>query len=167
MVSARRRGFARLSPLRVLVLLLAAALVGLGIFGTLVYRAVSVEQASPSEALRRFTAVRSLFANQVPMLELDDQGRVTASPQAPTPAPDGIQRLKVLAYHAADERLVTADVPYWFFRMKRPAVQFVVRDTGLDLDQLRLTPENLKYHGPGLILDHTRPNGDRLLVWAE
>lgn len=143
---------------------------GFSIFGSLVYRAVSVEEASSSEALSRFAAVRKKFADQVPMLEVDASGRIIRSAAPPAAAASvvpGVKRLEVLGYRAAEERLVAAHVPLWFFSLKRPALQFAVRDTGLDLDHLRLTAEDLSRHGPGLVLDQVRPNGDRLLVWAE
>ncbi len=154
---------------RVLLSITVAALVGFSIFGRLVYQAVDMEEVTQSEALTRFKAARERFVNQAPMLEADASGRV-APAKSP---PDGragsreVRRLEVLAYHVADERLVMAHVPFWFFTLKRPAVQFAVRGTGLDLDELQLTAENLSRHGPGLILDRTLPNGDRILVWAE
>lgn len=46
-------------------------------------------------------------------------------------------------------------------------MQFTLRDTGLDLERLHVTGDDLARHGPGLILDQQRPNGDRLLVWTE
>jgi hypothetical protein len=146
-----------------------AGLLGFSIFGGLVYRAVSVEVASASEALTRFTAVRKRFADQVPMLRVDAAGGITrsASPPAAAWAVPGVKRLEVLGYRAAEERLVMAHVPFWFLSLKGPALQFAVRDTGLDMERLGLTAEDLAQHGPGLVLDQASPNGDRLLVWAE
>jgi len=154
---------------RIALAITVAGLLGLSIFGSLVYRAVSVEEASSSEALTRFAAVRKKFADQVPMLEVDASGRITRSAAPPSVASvvPGVKRLEVLGYRAAEERLVAAHVPFWFFSLKGPALQFAVRDTGLDLERLRLTADDLSRHGPGLVLDQVRPNGDRLLVWAE
>lgn len=146
-----------------------AALVGFSISGSLVYRAVNVEEANSSEALIRFAAVRKKFANQVPMLEVDASGHVARSsvPAAAAPGVAAVKHLEVLAYRAAEERLASAHVPFWFFSLKGPALQFAVRDTGLDLERLGLTADDLSRHGPGLVLDQVRPNGDRLLVWTE
>jgi hypothetical protein len=158
-----------MSPSRFVLAITVAALVGFSIFGGLVYRAVNVEEASSSEALTRFAAVRKKFADQVPMLEVDASGRVTRSkaPSAASSAVPGVNRLEVLGYRAAEERLVSAHVPFWFFSLKGPALEFAVRDTGLDLERLGLTADDLSRHGPGLVLDQARQNGDRLLVWAE
>lgn len=155
------------STSRILLAILVGAIVGLSIFGRLAYQAVDVEQASRSEALERFTEAREVFRDTTPMLDVDAEGRVTAR-RAPVAAePADVSRLKALAYWSADERLVLADVPFWFFSVKRPALQFVLRGTGLDLDRLELTAETLARHGPRLVLDQTRANGDRLLVWTE
>jgi hypothetical protein len=51
--------------------------------------------------------------------------------------------------------------------LKGPALQYATRGTGVDLDRLGITPADIKRHGPGPILDETRSNGDRVLVWVE
>ncbi|MEO8360692.1 MAG: hypothetical protein ABI672_11735 [Vicinamibacteria bacterium] len=158
-----------MKPSSIALAVVVAALVGASIFGSLVHRSVSVKQASSSEALTRFTAVREKFAGQRPLLEVDASGAVTRSAEragAASPAPV-VKRLRVLGYRAGEERLIEADVPFWFLRLKGPALEFAVRDTGLDLERLKLTPDELSRHGAGLVLDQIRPNGDRLLVWAE
>jgi len=154
---------------RIALAIIVVALLGLSIFGSLVYRAVNVEEANSSEALTRFAVIRREFADQVPMLEMDASGRVTrsAAPSAAATVVPAVKRLEVLGYRAAEERLVSAHVPFWFFNLKGSALQFAVRDTGLDLDRLGVTAEDLSRHGPGLVLDQVRPNGDRLLVWTE
>lgn len=152
---------------RILILLAAGAVIGFAIFGAMVYRAVDVEEADRPEALRRFSSVRAAFGDETPMLEIDASGRVLrrADPPGATPRPP--ERLEVLAYRSNDERLVSAHVPFWFFRLKRPALEYVLSGTGLDLDRLQLTAGDLVRHGPGLILDQASANGDRLLVWTE
>ena len=42
-----------------------------------------------------------------------------------------------------------------------------MRDTGFDVDALKLTASDLERAGARVILDETRPGGDRLLVWTE
>jgi len=157
----------RLTVPRFLLLLLAGAIVGFTIFGVLVYRAVDVSQAPASEARRAFDEVRASFAGAVPMLEVDAAGRVVRRAPAPPGPAARPRRLRVLAYHAADERLVRADVPFWFFQLKGPAIQFALAGTGLDLEKLGVTPSDLAKQGPCLVLDQTATNGDRLLVWTE
>ncbi len=124
----------------VLALVLAVgAGVGFTVFGILAYRAVTVEGVDAPEALRRFAAIRATVAGADPLLTLDDAGRVVRRQEPPASGRARPTRLGVLAYRARDQRLLTADVPFWFFKLKGPAAQFAVRGTGLDLEQLQIT----------------------------
>jgi hypothetical protein len=51
--------------------------------------------------------------------------------------------------------------------LKGPAIQFALRGTEIDLKELGVSAADLESHGPGLVLDETSANGDRLLVWTE
>ena len=152
---------------RLLVTLLVGTVIGLATFGILAYRAVTVEQASAPEALRRFTEIRSRLGGTPPLLTLDDAGNVVRRAQPPDVARRPIRRFRVLVYHTADERLITADVPFWFFKLKGTAAQYAVRGTGLDLERLRITGGDLERYEPSVVVDHIRSNGDRVLVWTE
>ncbi len=152
---------------RILLALLVGGVLGLATFGILAYRAVTVEQASAPEALRRFTEVRSALGGSAPLLTLDDAGNVVRRMDPPASPKRTIRRLRVIAYQAAEERLVSADVPFWFFKVKGSAAQYMVRGTGLDLERLRITGADLERYEPSVVIDHLRPNGDRLLVWTE
>ncbi len=141
------------------------AAAALSVFAYLGWHSVTVEQAEPSEALRRFAEVESRFHSSSPMLRIE-AGAITRRP-APLGEPPPLSRLQALAYRTPEQRLVHAVVPFWFLKMKGPAVQYALRDTGLDLQRLGVTPADLEQYGPGVVLDETRPNGDRLLVWTE
>ena len=145
----------------------AAAVAGLGIFAFLVWRSVTVERAGPQDASIRFAAVRDRFAGIEPILQVDADGAVRRR-DVPT---DGDvtrpTRLRVLAYRVAEQRLVRADVPFWFLKTKGAALQYSLHGTGLDLERLGVTPADLERYGVCLVLDETRANGDRLLVWTE
>jgi|SRR5688572_1558221 len=156
-----------LSARRLLVALVVGAVLGLAVFGILAYRAVTVEQASAPEALRRYTEIRARLGGTAPLLTLDEAGNVVRRTDPPAIARRKIRRFRVLVYQAADERLITADVPFWFFKLKGTAAQYAVRGTGLDLERLRITGADLERYEPSTIVDHIRPNGDRLLVWTE
>lgn len=112
---------------RVVLWLSAAAIIAIGVFGFLASRAVTVEDAPAPEALRRFEAIRASLGGREPLIGLDEAGNVVRRAAPPTNPPRPVTRLGVLAYQAGDERLVTADVPMWFFRMKGPPTQFLVR----------------------------------------
>ena len=156
-----------MTPRRLLLGLLAGAIAGFSIFGVLVYRSSSVEHLDAPDALRRFAAVRSALGDRTPLLQLDDDGNVVrrADPPAETSRP--VRSVGVLAYRTREKRLITVDIPFWFFKLKGPAAQYVVEGTGLDLKRLGITAADLERHGPAIVLDQARANGDRLLVWTE
>ncbi len=145
----------------------AGAAIGFSIFGVLVYRAVTIEQADRGEAARRFAAVRAALPPGPPVLAIDRMGNVVRRETPRSTTSRDIRRLCVLMYYAEAQRLVSADVPFWFFRIKGPAAQYTLRDTGLDLDRLGVTPDELQRYGPVVVLDQVRPNGDLLVVWTE
>lgn len=151
----------------ILFVLGGAAVLGLGIFGVMVYRAVTIERVVPTEALRRIDAVRAALPSGSPVVTLDPGGNVVRRQEPRTSAPMPLRRLSVLAYRADAQRLLSADVPFWFLTIKGPAARYAFRDTGFDLDRLGITPADLERHGPSVVIDHVQPNGDRLLVWTE
>jgi hypothetical protein len=101
------------------------------------------------------------------MIHVDAAGRVRRRDRPSTREAAHPTRLRALAHRAPERRLVRADVPFWFFKIKGPAAQYALRGTGLDMDRLGVTPADLERCGVCLVLDETRTNGDRLLVWTE
>jgi hypothetical protein len=101
------------------------------------------------------------------MFEIEPSGRVVRRPSPPPDAASHLERFRILVYQVQQRRLVLADVPFWFVALKGPALQYAVRETGVDLARRGVTAADLRRHGPGPILDETRPNGDRVLVWVE
>jgi hypothetical protein len=158
---------ATMRPRHILMLLLIAATLGLAVFAYLASNAVTVERADESDAARRFLTARAAFGSALPMLEIDPSGRVVRRPNPPREGESHLERFRILVYQMQQRRLVEADVPFWFVALKGPALQYAVRDTGVDLDRLGVTAADLRRHGPGPILDETRSNGDRVLVWVE
>ena len=151
----------------ILVGLAIAAFIGLSVFAVLAWRSVTVEHADTNEALRRFTEIRDGFTGTEPILHIDAAGRVTRSEPPEGEVGSSPAHLHALGYHASERRIVRADVPFWFLKVKGPAVQYSLRGTGLDLQRLGVTVGDLERYGPRLVLDETRTTGDRLLVWTE
>jgi len=170
LTEVREKARARGTLIRVAIALGVAALIGLSIFGRLAYQAVNLTQVKPAEALARLDAARTRLGSGAPMIGVDASGKLV--PAASERPREGAQasdptRLEVLAYHRSNERLIEAHVPFWFLRLKGPAAEFALAGTGLDLEDLGLTADDLARHGPGLILDRKLASGDPLLVWIE
>jgi hypothetical protein len=151
---------------RVLLIAAVAAALGLGTFAWMVMNAVSVEPAGPAEARARLAEVRGAMGDRQPLLRVETTGALVRHATVPPEGAVPTSHLSVLAYRAASAQLARGDIPFWFVRLKGPALEWALRDTGVDLERLGLAVEDLEAHGPGLILDETRANGDRLLIWT-
>ena len=131
-------------------------------------RHIHTKSATPTSAAREFDTIRSEFVGQKPLIELDREGRfVRANTDRPAPPravpPD---QLHVLAFDPSDGRLVQFNIPFWLLRMKTGNARIDLNGNRMDLEDLRLTVQDLERQGPALIVDHQAPDGDRVLVWS-
>jgi hypothetical protein len=130
---------------------------------------IEAKKASPTVAASEFNAVRERFRGQKPLIELDERGRFLRS-NVDRPAPANARQpesLHVLAFDPDDEGLVKVTVPFWLLRMKIGNSHVDFGDSRMDLEELKLTVEDLERFGPTLILDQTNAGGDRVLVWSQ
>ena len=121
------------------------ALLGLSGSGILIWRSVHVDQADAADARRRFEEVRHDFPS-APLVVWDAGGRLTRNAPRAAGGPRPSQ-LHVLLYRSREERLVRADVPLWFFKVKGPAMNYALRGTEFDLAALGLTAADLEEAG--------------------
>jgi len=152
---------------RVLFTIAVGGALGLAIFAFLARRATRVEDATPPEALQRFSALRDTLAGRREALVWwDDSGkpRHRGIPEGEEP-PRAPETLGVLAYRASDERLTEVVVPFWFVRLKEPALRFALSRADFDWRSLGLGAEQLRRAGPGLVLDERDAEGNLLLIW--
>jgi hypothetical protein len=152
---------------RFLLWLAAAALAGLTIFGVMVWRSVDVDYVPRPAAEQQFERTRAVFGGRKPLVYREDTGALSRRSEPVPVDPEPLARIVILTYDAGAERLVRAEIPFWFYSLKAPAVGLMFHDTVLMLDELELTPDELGRHGPGLIYDDRDTNGNRTLIWTE
>jgi hypothetical protein len=154
------------SPVRAWVVLLGVvAVAGLSGVGALVSRAVRVERIEATAARAQLEEVRRQFRESPALVQRGEGGRlVRTDASGRSGAPPTI--LSVLAYHASSQRLIRADVPLWFLKLKGPAATLALRDTGFDLEALGLTASDLERSGPGLVLDDRSSDGSAILAFT-
>jgi hypothetical protein len=125
--------------------------------------------ASTESATLEFEQAKSRFVGQKPLIELDERGRFKrTNPDRPargdTRTPD---QLNVLAFDPDDQRMVKVTVPFWLLRLKSRGATVDFNGGRMDLDDLKLSVEDLERFGPTLIVDHTTSDGERVLVWSQ
>ena len=148
-------------------ILFVIAMAGAGIY--YFSQNVQATKATPAIARDEFEAVRTRFQGQTPLIELDEEGDFLRS-RTDREAPHGVRRpetLHVMAFDPDDGGLVKVTIPFWLLRMKlnNPVVNFGGHD--MDLEDLKLTVQDLDRFGPSLVLDQTNRGGDRVLVWSQ
>jgi hypothetical protein len=129
---------------------------------------IDVQPASASSASSEFERIREQFASQKPLLELDDRGHLL---RANTNRPASDKRpetLYVLAY-SPDEggRVVRVNIPFWILRLKMRGSMINIGGRNLDMEDLKLTVEDLERYGPTLIVDQDDRRGAHVLVWTQ
>jgi len=144
---------------------IAVAGVGLYFFS----QHVQTRAASPTKAAQEFELVEKRFVGQKPLIELDNRGHylranTDRTPPANAAMPDA---LNVLAFDPDDGRIVRIAIPFWLLRMKMHGATVDFNGNKMDLEDLKLTVEDLERFGPTLIVDHRNAHGERVLVWSQ
>ena len=153
---------------QVLVGLAVFGALGLFVFGLMAWNSVTVEPMEAESAASELEQLSAKVGSRSPLLRMDSDGELVRTEAAPDLADKRrLKRLRVVAYRAPNQQMVRAKAPFWFVRLKEPAVRLFLRGTGVDLKQLGITAAELQQAGPGLILDQTSENGDRVVVWTE
>jgi hypothetical protein len=154
-------------PRRLLIVFVVAALAGVSVFLAMAWNATTIDDAPADAATARFGDVRRAFGDDESLLVRQADWSVVRRATPPPRRTGDIEHLFVMAYDASEQRLVEVDVPFWFFKLKAPAAQFLVRGTGLDLNELGITGAELEAQGSCIVLDESTADGSRLLVWTE
>ena len=149
-------------------ILFVLAMAGAGIY--YFTRNIDARTVSTEAAAGEFDAVRARFSGQKPLIELDESGGfVKSNVDRPTPA--GARQpeaLYVLAFDPDDggpgqgRRCRSGCCA-----CKTGGATVNFNDHSMNLEDLKLTVEDLERFGPTLVLDQTNRGGDRVLVWSQ
>lgn len=130
---------------------------------------IKTKTETPAAAARDFETVSARFAGEKPLIELDAHGRYLrsntdrrAAPGAKTP-----DALHVMAFDPGDGRIVSVEVPFWLLRLKLRGSAIDFNGNRMELEDLKLTVEDLERYGPALVVDHRVASGQRVLVWSQ
>jgi len=143
------------------------AVAGIGFY--FVSKHIETREVTPVDAKQEFDAVKAAFEGQQPLIELDSNGEfLRAHTDRPVPAQAATpEQLHLLAFDPSDGRIVRFSLPFWLLRMKAGDTTIDLNGNRMDLEDLRLTVEDLERFGPSLIVDHQASDGERVLVWSK
>lgn len=149
-----------------IVVLLAFVCIGVVVAIVAVVRqAVDVQTVAVVDADREFEKVRTRFPAREPLLRVGADGEAHLTG---TPGNGGsIERLCFLAWDAGEGRLARFSLPFWLVRMQWSSLDLGSYTSDFQNRHVDLTAEDIERYGPGIILDHVGPSGDRVLFWAQ
>ncbi len=148
-------------------ILCVIAVAGVGVY--FFTKHINTKAVSATTAAQDFEQVARGFAGQKPLIELDEHGRylrANTDRQAP-PNAKPPEELHVMAFDPDDGRIVRVNIPFWLLRMKMRGTTIDFNGNRMDLEDLKLTVEDLEHFGPTLIVDHRSSSGERVMVWSQ
>jgi hypothetical protein len=147
----------------VIVVLGVLALAGMGAY--FVFRHLDTRSASELDARREFDAVRTRFGARPPLIEIvnpkaaDIRVNRLAHPEGRRG-----ETMHVLTWNAHDHEVFRTNVPVWLMRF---STLNILSQLGVAPSKFRLTVEDLKRYGPGIVVDYRPAAGNYVLIWLE
>lgn len=128
---------------------------------------IKTAPSTATQAVKTFDQERARFGTEKPLIGSDDidnaagvQKRLEALPTASvTPT-----EMSVLVWDPDDERTVRIALPFWMLKIGKRKID--IGSGAFDFDRFRIDVNDLERIGPKLIVDLTRPGGERVLVWT-
>ena len=126
------------------------------------------ENLSEDSAKSEFDAVRSRFPGQQPLIQIvDGKPQLVTERASQTASQTTLTTLHVIAFDDDEGNLVTFSLPFWLLRMKSGPIRISAYQQGWDDRGVSFRVEDIEKHGPGIIVDATRPGEGRVIIWAE
>ena len=150
------------------------AFLGVGCLGMVgagawfISRHVDVREMSRPQIEAEFTAVRTRFKREQPLLDArggrglstDRLEARASSYQGPLP-----ESMCVLAWEQGESRRVRICIPFWLLKLKSgKGMKLDIPEAGVE--RLEISAEDIERAGPALLLDHVEKR-QRVIVWTE
>ena len=129
------------------------------------FRHLNRHTATEADARRDFDAIRARFQNRPPLIEIvDPKAADVRVNRLEHPGGRRGETLHVLTWKAEDGEMMKADLPVWLMRFSSVNI---FSQLGVVPSRFRLTLDDLRRYGPGIVADYRPPGGTYVLVWME
>ena len=146
-----------------LVILAFVALAGTTAYFAL--RHLEVGAISEADISKEFEAIRLRFGVRPHLIEVVDASARNFKINRPQ-QPDGrpVKTVHVLTWTQEDGEKFGTEVPIWLMKFNTANV---LSNIGAMPERFRLTVQDLKDFGPGIVIDYRKPGINRVLVWVD
>ena len=122
----------------------------------------------PDAAEREFEQARAKFAGQPPLIQVGEDGAGRVVPRHSSPGSAEVSSIHVLVYTPDAHKLARVTVPFWLVRLspEHGTIRFDDKDVK-ELHGVNVTVGDIERAGPGLLLDHHRGDGSRVIIWSD
>ena len=153
------------------------AFLGLGVAAILFLSWTELADSNTQEASQAFATALATAGADGPRaatayLQIDADGQVHVLRELEDDSPHELRTLHLLAWDPQQDKLLQVAFPYWFVRVKmNDTINLGTMTTALSGDwdnlELKVSIGELRRRGAGVVLDHRRRDGVRLLLWNE
>ena len=157
----------------ILGIIIFIVIVGVGAcvgFGYYMYRQMDITTANTSNPEEEFAKTRARFEGQTPYLEVprDRFEDPIVHHELEKAEKTSLTGLYVMAYDPAKQQTVRVKIPMWLLRLGGQNLKFDAGSSGsVDVGRMKLTSDGLERFGKGIVMDVTKPSGERVLIWTE
>jgi hypothetical protein len=146
---------------------ICVTVVGLGAGAWFFASAFDSTSSDEATAGRAFDDVTRRLGTSDPIIDIQND-RAIITRQPPEAAASELQRLQILTWNPDEDRLTRVTLPWWLLRLKSGSFDLNSEaGSGFHSTRITITPDEIERYGPALLVSHTEPDGQRVLVWTE
>jgi hypothetical protein len=136
-----------------------------GIVAYHVFRHLERRSATEAQTLADFDAVHARFGARPPLIEVIDPragdirvNRLESGGGTP------IDTFHVLSWKVENHELLKTQAPVWLLRFNSVTM---LSAAGLVPGKFRVTLDDIRRYGPGILVDYGPPGSNRVLIWVD
>ena len=130
-----------------------------------VFRNMEKKTLSETDTQREVDAVRARYPGRAPLIEVLNPSAGDIRINRPQTA-DGreVSTVHLIAWKSEDLERTRTEVPLWL--MQFSTINLLSR-LGVAPERVRLTVDDIRRYGPGIIVDYAPPGKDRVFIWVD
>jgi hypothetical protein len=128
-------------------------------------RHLNADHATEADTVRQIDAIRARFGSRQPLIEIVDPQTADARiHRSADPQGRQISTIHMLTWDADDGTRLQTEMPLWLMRF---STVNILSKLGVAPERFRLTVDDLRRYGPGIVVDYRHPGKADVLIWVD